>query len=80
MNYSNIFVILFICGTAINFLLDQVLEAVDFGFRKKHGKEVPEGYEEYFDSSTLEKTVKYENAKYFFYIPKSIVFLALNLV
>ena len=79
MNYSNIFVILFICGTAINFLLDHVLEAVDFGFRKKHGKEVPEGYEEYFDSSTLEKTVKYENAKYFFYIPKSIVFLALNL-
>jgi len=79
MQYSNIFVILFFIGTFLNFILDMILEFVDFSFRKKHGTEIPEEVKDLIDSETLAKTCKYENAKYKFWIPKTIISFLLGI-
>lgn len=82
MDFSNIFVIIFLAGTAFSFLLDMILERIDFSFRKKHGREIPAILSGYVDSETLEKTCLYEDAKYKLWIPSVIleVFLSLYLV
>ena len=56
MDFSNIFVIIFIAGTIFSFLLEMLLERIDFSFRKKHGREIPEIVSSYVDSDTLNKT------------------------
>ncbi|MCR4822146.1 MAG: M48 family metallopeptidase [Treponema sp.] len=79
MTLSNIFVLIFLAGTAFAFFLDMILERIDFSFRKKHGKEIPEELTEHVDSATLEKTCLYEDAKYHIWIPSSILEVALSL-
>ena len=73
MDFSNIFVIIFIVGTIFSFLLEMLLERIDFSFRKKHGREIPEIVSSYVDSDTLNKTCLYEDAKYRLWIPSSIL-------
>ena len=73
MDFSNIFVILFIVGTIFSFLLEMLLERIDFSFRKKHGREIPEIVSSHVDSDTLNKTCLYEDAKYRLWIPSSIL-------
>ena len=73
MDFSNIFVIIFIAGTIFSFLLEMLLERIDFSFRKKHGREIPEIVSSYVDSDTLNKTCLYEDAKYRLWIPSSIL-------
>lgn len=80
MIFSNPFVILFLISTALEFLLNQALEYIDFSWRKKHGKEVPSELAEYVDEKTLEKTAAYEDAKYKFWVPKNIISTAFSLV
>lgn len=72
MNFSNIFVLLFLGGVFFGFILDMVLERVDFSFRKKHGREIPESIKDYVDSATLEKICLYEDSKYRLWVPSSI--------
>lgn len=79
MNYSNIFVILFLVGTGIHFALNQVLELIDYRARKLHGKEVPPELADHIDSARLEKTCAYENEKYFLWIPHNVLSLVLTL-
>ncbi|WP_407427138.1 M48 family metallopeptidase [Treponema sp.] len=79
MNFSNIFVLLFLTGTAFSFLLSMILERIDFSFRKKHGREIPEILKEHVDSQTLEKTCLYEDAKYHLWIPSTILEVILSL-
>ena len=69
MIYSNIFVILFLAGTVFSFLLNFILEKIDFSFRKKHGLEIPEVIKDHVDKETLKKTVQYEDAKYKLFLP-----------
>lgn len=78
MILSNYFVILFISGTLFSFLLDFLLEYIDFSFRKKHGTDIPEVISSYVEKSTLEKTVLYENEKYRLWIPSKILQLVLT--
>lgn len=73
MDFSNIFVIIFIVGTVFSFLLEMLLERIDFSFRKKHGREIPEIVSSHVDSDTLNKTCLYEDAKYRLWIPSSIL-------
>jgi STE24 endopeptidase len=73
MDFSNIFVIIFIVGTIFSFLLEMLLERIDFSFRKKHGREIPEIVSSHVDSDTLNKTCLYEDAKYRLWIPSSIL-------
>lgn len=73
MNYSNVFVILFLAGTFYDFFINQLLEFIDWSFRKKHGTEVPKELEGHVDSEKLKQVCAYEDAKYFFWIPKNIV-------
>ena len=42
MDFTNIFVILFITGTVFDFMLNQFLEFTDYSSRNKNGKKVPE--------------------------------------
>lgn len=79
MNLSEIFVLLFVGGNLFSFLLNMLLERIDFSFRKKHGREVPEILREHVDAQTLEKTCLYEDAKYKLWIPSSILELVLSL-
>ena len=79
MDFSNIFVLIFLAGTAFSFLLDMILERIDFSFRKKHGREIPEILTGEIDSETLEKTCLYEDAKYRLWIPSTILELLLSL-
>ena len=64
IDISNIFIILFLVGTIFSFLIENGLEVLNFYFRKKHGKEIPENLKEHFDEQTIEKTILYENAKF----------------
>lgn len=79
MNLSEVFVLLFVGGNLFSFLLNMLLERIDFSFRKKHGREVPEILREHVDAQTLEKTCLYEDAKYKLWIPSSILELVLSL-
>jgi len=65
MQLSNIFVILFLVGTGVHFVLNQILEFVDYRARLLHGTEIPPELTGYLDGEKLSQTVQYENAKYF---------------
>ncbi len=73
VEFSNIFVIVFIVGTVFSFSLNYWLEKVDFNFRKKHGKEIPTELSEYITEETLIKTCEYEDARYKLWIPRTII-------
>ena len=79
MNFSNIFLLIFVGGTAFGFLLNLLLEGIDFSFRKKHGREIPESLGGLVDAETLEKTCLYEDAKFRIDIPSSILEAILSL-
>ena len=79
MVFSNIFVLIFLAGTAFSFILDMILERIDFSFRKKHGREVPEILSAQVDLQTLDKTCRYEDAKYNLWIPSIILEVMLSL-
>ena len=53
---SSVFFILFLAGTVFDFVLNQFLEASDFFFRKKHGKQIPERLKDFLNAQELEKT------------------------
>ena len=75
---SQIFFLLFLVGTSLDFLLDQWLEYIDYRHRKKHGREIPAEFAAYVDAATVEKTCQYEDAKYLFWVPKHILGLAIT--
>lgn len=74
----NIFIIVFLAGTTISFIINQILEAIDYKSRKKNGSVIPEILKKYpeselFDQAKLEKIGQYEDAKYFCWLPGSIL-------
>ena len=79
MNFTNIFVLIFIVGTFFSFVLEQTLEFTDFFFRKKHGREIPEILNGQVDAETLEKTCLYEDAKYKLWIPNVLLEVVVEL-
>jgi len=86
VDFGSPFVIIFTVGTVITFLVNNFLEFLDYRSRVKNGTKVPEvlqdvpGVYDFFSSEKLDKIVKYENAKYFFWIPKGIISVILTLL
>lgn len=78
VNMRNAFVLVYLIGTTVSFALNQILEAIDYKSRKENGGILPEILKKYpesemFDESKLKRISEYENAKYFNWIPKSVV-------
>ena len=77
-DFTNIFVMLYVLGTAFTFILEQFLEFNSFIFRKKNKNTLPEILEGKIDSSTMEKTYAYKNSRYKLFLPSSILNLLLD--
>ena len=79
LNYTHIFFILYLVGTAVDFGVNQWLEYIDYRHRQKHGREIPTEFAEYIDAATVEKTCQYEDAQYKYWVPKNILSLIIAL-
>ncbi len=73
VDFTNTFVIIFLCGTVLQFLLNQILELIDYRYRKAHGREIPEELKAHITPEVLDKACRYEDAKYKFWVPKNII-------
>lgn len=86
VQFSNPFVLIFLIGTIVSFLLNHFLEFVDYKARCKNGGTLPDeiksvpGAAELFDMEKLSKICQYENAKYFQYIPSSLCVIILEIL
>jgi len=69
----NIFLIIFLGGTFLDVVINLILEKADHSFRKKHGREIPEIAAPYVDAETVDKTCRYEDAKFVFWVPQFII-------
>jgi len=85
VDFSNIFVIVFLAGTAASFVIKQTLEFIDFMARRNSRGKIPEilrdipAAKEAFSTEKLELICRYENAKYFDWIPQSVCSLILTI-
>ena len=85
LNFSNCFVWIYIAGIALTFIANHILEYIDYAARKKNGGVIPDELKDIeaaktaFDEEKLKKITEYENEKYFFWIPKSVLGTVLNL-
>ncbi|MBQ4378812.1 MAG: M48 family metallopeptidase [Treponema sp.] len=79
MDFHNIFVLIFLAGTFFSLILEMFLERIDFSFRSKHGREIPEILNGQVDVETLNKTCLYEDAKYKLWIPSFLLETVLSL-
>lgn len=80
MDLKNTFVLVFLVGSIIQFLLNHFLEFVDFKYRQKNGRKIPNELIGHVDSEILDKTCKYEDAKYKFWVPENIISFIFSLV
>ncbi len=85
VDFSNVFVLVFLVGSAVTFVLNHVLEWIDYRSRLRNGGRVPGILGKYpesavFDTDKLKRITEYENAKYFSWIPYSIVTFALRIL
>ena len=79
MQFTNVFVILFLVGTVVDFVINQLLEFIDYRSRIKNGTKVPEILKDYLDEPKLKETCEYKNAKYKAWIPNTVCALILSL-
>ena len=75
VDFSNIFIIIFLAGNIITATLSFILEAIDYKARKRNGGILPEILAKYpessvFDAGKLSRITEYENAKFFAWIPR----------
>lgn len=75
VDFSNIFIIIFLAGNIITATLSFILEAIDYKARKRNGGILPEILAKYpessvFDAEKLGRITEYENAKFFAWIPR----------
>ena len=75
----NLFLLFFLIGSAIDFTINSILEFIDYRHRKLHGKEIPEEVAGSLSNEDIEKTISYENTKFFTWIPHHIISFALSL-
>jgi STE24 endopeptidase len=85
VNFSNPFVLIFLCGTVATFLINHFLEFIDFRARSKNGGSIPPVLQkiplatETFDTEKLKNISAYEDAKYFKWCISSVIMMALDL-
>ena len=75
VDFSNIFIIVFLAGNIITAVLSFLLEAIDYRARKRNGGILPDILKKYpestvFDEEKLKRITEYENAKFFAWIPR----------
>ena len=75
VEFSNIFIIIFLAGSIRTASLSFVLEAIDYKARKRNGGILPDILKKYpessvFDQEKLARITEYENAKFFAWIPR----------
>ncbi len=85
VDFSNVFVIIFLVGATVSFAITQILELIDYRSRKRNGGVVPEILGKYpesevLDQEKLRRITEYENAKYFSWLPQNILSFALKIV
>ena len=86
VDFLNPFVLIYLIGTFVSFVINQSLEFIDYLARKKNCGHIPDelktiaAAQAAFDTEKLEKICQYENAKYFNMIPSSALNLVLNIV
>jgi len=86
VQFTNPFVLIYLVGTVVSFLINQFLEFIDYRARVKNGGKIPEELadiplaQQTFDTEKLAKISEYENAKYFAWIPSTICSFVLDLV
>lgn len=81
---GNIFIIIFLTGTCMSFLLSHFLESLDYRNRKMTGGTIPEILKKYpeseiFDAQKLKKITDYENEKYYSWFSESILSFILTI-
>ena len=85
VNFSNPFVLIFLCGTVATFLINHFLEFIDFRARAKNGGSIPAVLQkiplaaETFDTEKLKNISAYEDAKYCKWCLSSVFNLVLDL-
>ena len=85
VNFSNPFVLVFVCGSVATFLINHFLEFIDWRARAKNGGSVPQALQKIplavqtFDTEKLKNISAYEDAKYFEWLVSSAVMLALDM-
>ncbi len=85
VNFSNPFILIFVCGTVATFLINHFLEFIDFRARAKNGGKLPAILQkiplaaETFDTDKLKNISAYEDAKYFKWCLSSAFTLVLDL-
>lgn len=86
VNFTNIFVMIFVFGTIFSYLINQALNLLNYISRRKNGSILPEELKKIpassvFDEEKLKKISNYENMNYFASIPEALidVFLTLSL-
>ena len=86
VNFSNPFVLIFLVGTLLSFLINHFLEFIDYRARCKNAGKLPEELQKIelaaqtFDTEKLKKICDYENAKYFSWIPSSVCSLVVEVL
>lgn len=84
VNFTNVFVVVFIACTILQFVIEHILEAVDCHARKINGGKIPAILQsieasKMFDSTKLKKISDYENSKYYLWFVESFVDLGVTL-
>ncbi len=85
VNFTNPFVLVFLCGTLATLLINHFLEFIDYRARTKNGGHIPEVLQniplaaQTFDTEKLKNISAYEDAKYFKWCVSSVVMMALDL-
>lgn len=85
VDFSNIFIIVFLAGSVITAALSFMLEAIDYKARKRNGGILPDILKKYpessvFDEEKLKRITEYENAKFFAWIPRYTLAFLLKIV
>ena len=85
VNFTNPFVLVFLCGTLATLLINHFLEFIDYRARAKNGGHIPEVLQniplaaQTFDTEKLKNISAYEDAKYFKWCFSSVLTVALDL-
>lgn len=78
--HGKAFLLVFVLASSFSFLLEEVLEFIDYRARKRNGGKVPKELFGYVDSKLLKRTAAYEDEKYRLYIPEHCAGFVLSLV
>ena len=81
---SNPYIIIFLAGSILSFILELFLDFTNWKHRKRFGGQLPEELKEFpassvFDKEKLSKMTSYKNDKFYLSLPFSCLAFALNL-